>query len=160
MTMAITPPPSAPLLKGYRTFYPGRRIILDFMSHTYSRTAALLHEFARSFEPADIVILHKIYASARETSGAVTGEDLYRAASAMHPFVYYTHEVMDAFDLCTRILRPGDLFITMWRRRQLETRPRPLLALRQQRTCTKTRSRQVNLPTNPRRMSGYLLFYA
>ncbi|AEJ61527.1 UDP-N-acetylmuramate--L-alanine ligase [Spirochaeta thermophila DSM 6578] len=100
-------------LEGYRTFYPGRRIILDFMSHTYSRTAALLHEFARSFEPADIVILHKIYASARETSGAVTGEDLYRAASAMHPFVYYTHEVMDAFDLCTRILRPGDLFITM-----------------------------------------------
>ncbi|ADN02166.1 UDP-N-acetylmuramate--L-alanine ligase [Spirochaeta thermophila] len=100
-------------LEGYRSFYPGRRIILDFMSHTYSRTAALLHEFARSFEPADIVILHKIYASAREKAGAVTGEDLYRAAKAVHPRVHYFHEIMDAFEYCTRLLGPGDLFITM-----------------------------------------------
>ena len=36
------------------------------MSHTYSRTASLLEEFASSFESADQVILHKIYSSARE----------------------------------------------------------------------------------------------
>ena len=36
------------------------------MSHTYSRTASLLDEFASSFEAADEVILHKIYSSARE----------------------------------------------------------------------------------------------
>ena len=35
-------------LEGYREFYKGRKIIIDFMSHTYSRTQALLNEFAAS----------------------------------------------------------------------------------------------------------------
>ena len=29
-------------LAGIRSFYPGRRLVVDFMSHTYSRTHALL----------------------------------------------------------------------------------------------------------------------
>jgi UDP-N-acetylmuramate--alanine ligase len=53
-------------LEGLKEFYPARRIVLSFMSHTYTRTAALLDEFAASFEKADVVILHKIYGSARE----------------------------------------------------------------------------------------------
>ena len=53
-------------LNGFRDFYKGRKIIVDFMSHTYSRTQALLKEFASSFGAADMVILHKIYSSARE----------------------------------------------------------------------------------------------
>ncbi|MCL1998348.1 MAG: UDP-N-acetylmuramate--L-alanine ligase [Turicibacter sp.] len=43
-----------------------KRIICAFQSHTYSRTANLLEEFARSFENADIVLVLPIYA-ARET---------------------------------------------------------------------------------------------
>ena len=43
-------------LSGYREFYSGYRIIVDFMSHTYTRTAALLEEFAASFESADDVL--------------------------------------------------------------------------------------------------------
>ena len=31
-------------LKGLKEFYPGRRLVVDFMSHTYSRTAALLKD--------------------------------------------------------------------------------------------------------------------
>ena len=56
----------AATLAGYREFYPGRRLILDFMSHTYSRTRALLDEFGKALAAADILILHEIYASARE----------------------------------------------------------------------------------------------
>ena len=47
-------------LEGFREFYKGRKIIVDFMSHTYSRTQALLKEFASSFESSDELILHKI----------------------------------------------------------------------------------------------------
>ena len=43
-------------LEGYREFYKGRKIIIDFMSHTYSRTQALLNEFAHCFTAADEVI--------------------------------------------------------------------------------------------------------
>jgi UDP-N-acetylmuramate--alanine ligase len=101
-------------LEGFREFYPERRIVADFMSHTYSRTAALLAEFASSFKSADLVVLHKIYASARETNdGAATGRDLYRETTARHPRVEYFDEVLDATPFLRKELSPGDLFITL-----------------------------------------------
>jgi UDP-N-acetylmuramate--alanine ligase len=101
-------------LKGFKEFYPGRRIVVDFMSHTYSRTAALLTDFAESFEKADLVVLHKIYASARETySGTVSGRDLFRETSARHPRVEYFDEPADAAPFLRGELAPGDLFITL-----------------------------------------------
>ena len=100
-------------LEGLRGFYPGRRLVVDFMSHTYSRTEALLEELSESFGAADMVILHKIYASAREKSGHVTGEDLFRRTAAHHASVHYFNEVMDAFDFCRDALTSGDLFLTM-----------------------------------------------
>ena len=101
-------------LAGLRSFYPNRRIVLSFMSHTYSRTAALLDDFANSLLEADILFLHKIYGSAREENpGEVTGETLYRKAKEMHNQVYYQEEFEDSLPLLKAILRSGDLFITM-----------------------------------------------
>ncbi|GHT83319.1 UDP-N-acetylmuramate--L-alanine ligase [Spirochaetia bacterium] len=106
-------------LEGLREFYPRRRIVLSFMSHTYTRTAALLDQFAASFEKADRVVLHKIYGSAREAyQGGVTGRTLFEKAKALQDGacvdgVHYVEEPMDAVELLKDILRPGDLFLTM-----------------------------------------------
>ncbi|MDR3200779.1 MAG: UDP-N-acetylmuramate--L-alanine ligase [Spirochaetales bacterium] len=101
-------------LAGLRSFYPGRRIVADFMSHTYSRTAALLDGFASSFDDADLLVLHKIYASAREAkTGGVSGKDLFEKVRPLHPAAVYFEEVMDAADYLKSELRPGDLFITL-----------------------------------------------
>ena len=103
-------------LAGLREFYPRRRIVLSFMSHTYTRTASLLEDFAASFENADLVVLHKIYASAREVyHGGVTGKTLFEKASGRfgRERVFYAEEPLDAVDLLKGILRKGDLFITM-----------------------------------------------
>jgi UDP-N-acetylmuramate--alanine ligase len=101
-------------LEGLAEFYPNRRIVASFMSHTYTRTAALLEEFAASFGAAAIVVLHKIYASAREQySGGVTGRSLYEAMQKKRDGVYYVDEPLEAVPLLQKILRSGDLFITM-----------------------------------------------
>jgi UDP-N-acetylmuramate--alanine ligase len=101
-------------LEGLREFYPQRRIVLSFMSHTYTRTAALLEEFAASLEKADVVVLHKIYGSAREVyRGGVTGRTLYEKTRALRDGVYYREEPEEAAELLEGILAPGDLFITM-----------------------------------------------
>ena len=86
-------------LAGYKSFYPERTLIVDFMAHTYSRTEALFDRFAGCFSAADEVILHKIYASARETADGfkVSGELLAQAAAKRHPHVRYYAEVMDAY---------------------------------------------------------------
>ncbi len=101
-------------LEGLKSFYPGRRLLVDFMPHTYSRTAALLAEFGRCFEPADQVILHRIYASAREQAGGqVDGRTLYREVAGRHPAVRYFEEPLDCVDPLAGELRSGDLFVTM-----------------------------------------------
>ena len=68
-------------LAGLRAFYPERRIVVDFMSHTFSRTLALLDDFGTSFAAADEVVLHPVYASAREAP-AGDGERIGRPCSA------------------------------------------------------------------------------
>ena len=100
-------------LSGIASFYPGRRIVVDFMSHTYSRTAALLDEFSHAFDAADRVITHRIYASARERVGTVTGQDLAAGIRRYHARVTYHEEVMDALPDILSDLRAGDIFITM-----------------------------------------------
>ncbi|MBN2628554.1 MAG: UDP-N-acetylmuramate--L-alanine ligase, partial [Spirochaetales bacterium] len=101
-------------LSGLREFYPNRRLVVDFMSHTYSRTAALLEKFASSFRAADAVILHDIYASAREQyDGTCTGETLFEATKKHHKEVYYFEKVDQALPFLRDYLRSGDLFVTM-----------------------------------------------
>ncbi len=111
-------------LEGFKSFYPDYVLIADFMSHTYSRTSALLDEFASAFTAADEVILHKIYSSAREKKedfeGKVSGEILFHMTKKNHPKVEYFEEVMDAKDyLIQRLNEPlpahkkGYVFVTM-----------------------------------------------
>jgi UDP-N-acetylmuramate--alanine ligase len=107
-------------LEGFKSFYPQRRLAVSFMSHTYSRTAALLEEFAASFDSADILVLHKIYASAREQySGGVNGKTLYEKikarwkAAGKSSDIFYVEEPPEAAELLEKTLRKGDLFLTL-----------------------------------------------
>jgi UDP-N-acetylmuramate--alanine ligase len=101
-------------LEGMRRFYPGRRMIVDFMSHTYSRTRAFLTEFAESFGAADVLVLHRIYASARESNDSgVTGRDLFRETERRRPDVHYFEEPLGALPFLLSELRAGDLLVTM-----------------------------------------------
>ena len=101
-------------LAGFRAFYPGRRIVVSFMSHTYSRTRALLDEFARALSAADVLVLHEIYASAREDNpGDIDGRTLADAAERYTEPVHYVPDVLDALPLLERVLAPGDVFVTM-----------------------------------------------
>jgi UDP-N-acetylmuramate--alanine ligase len=104
-------------LAGIRNFFPSRRIVASFMSHTYSRTSALLDDFAASFSDADILFLHKIYASARENNrDGISGMALYEKTSAARGSekeTLYADEPNDAFDPLCKILRSGDIFITV-----------------------------------------------
>ena len=110
----------ASTLRGLKEFYPKRRIIVSFMSHTYTRTAALLDDFAVSLLAADMVFLHKIYASAREIyEGGVNGHSLFEKTKAVfndrghHGSVFYVDQPEDAAEQLKNILHKGDLFITM-----------------------------------------------
>ncbi|HFI0794772.1 TPA: UDP-N-acetylmuramate--L-alanine ligase [Streptococcus suis] len=60
-----------------RQKYPSKELVAIFQPHTFTRTIALLDEFAAALNGADAVYLAQIYGSARETdNGQVKIEDL------------------------------------------------------------------------------------
>lgn len=64
------------VLQGARERYSKKKIWAVFQPHTFSRTKALLNDFARSFKQADEVIILDIYGSAREKEGKIHAKDL------------------------------------------------------------------------------------
>lgn len=56
--------------------YPNREIVAVFQPHTFSRTVALLNEFANALSMADQVYLVDIFTSAREQDGDISIDDL------------------------------------------------------------------------------------
>lgn len=60
-----------------RQKYPSKEIVAIFQPHTFTRTIALMDEFADALNLADSVYLAEIYGSAREVdNGQVRVEDL------------------------------------------------------------------------------------
>lgn len=101
-------------LAGLKEFYPGRRLVVDFMSHTYSRTAALFEDFAAAFSQADFRIFHPIYASAREKNpGNITGRALAERVREREGQALYAGDPAEAASLVMPHLRAGDLFLTL-----------------------------------------------
>lgn len=63
-------------LDAARQQYPDKKIIAVFQPHTFSRTIALMDEFAASLNLADKVFLTEIFSSIREKDGKVSAKDL------------------------------------------------------------------------------------
>ena len=59
-----------------RQKYPDKQIVAVFQPHTYTRTLALMDDFAKSLDMADEVFLTNIFGSIRENHGDITSKDL------------------------------------------------------------------------------------
>lgn len=93
--------------------YPHHEIWCVFQPHTFTRTKALLPEFAKALTGADHVVLADIYA-ARETDHlGISSETLKQEIEKLGTDSYY----FPSFDLIENFLlekcQPGDLLITM-----------------------------------------------
>lgn len=82
-------------LEAARNAFPGKTIWCVFGSHTFSRTEALLDDFAASFGNVNAALVLDIYSSAREQQGKIRGVDLANAITAVSGNAIYvgTHEV-------------------------------------------------------------------
>ncbi|HWQ15794.1 MAG TPA: UDP-N-acetylmuramate--L-alanine ligase [Roseiflexaceae bacterium] len=98
-------------LAAARTRFPGRRVVAYLQPHTYSRTAALLPEWADAFADADVVRVGAIYA-ARESD--TLGMDAGTLAGRIrHQDVAAVGGVAQAAAALLALLRPGDVLLTL-----------------------------------------------
>jgi UDP-N-acetylmuramate--alanine ligase len=91
--------------------YPGRPIWAVFQPHTYSRTAALLEDFAAAFSDADHVIVTGIYAAREHNTLGISGGDV--VARMDHPDACYTETLDDAVSILVARVQAGDVVITL-----------------------------------------------
>lgn len=91
----------------------GRPIRVIFQPHTYSRTHALLAEFAQAFGDADAVYLLEIYAARESNTFGISGRDLATATEAYHPKVRYTETLEATERAILADADAGDLVVTM-----------------------------------------------
>lgn len=99
-------------LAAARTFAP-QRLISVFQPHTYTRTEALLEEFASAFAEADLVLLVDIYAAREQNTSGISSAHLADQMQKKHPQAYYAGSIQNAAAYLRRRLRKGDLLLTM-----------------------------------------------
>jgi UDP-N-acetylmuramate--alanine ligase len=95
-------------ISAVRAAYEGK-ITVIFSPHTYSRTAALFHDFVSCFSEADEIVLLDIYAARERNESGVNAKAL---ADAIANAVYMP-DLSAAVAHLAECCRPGDLLVVM-----------------------------------------------
>lgn len=88
------------------------RLIVVFQPHTYSRTKALLDDFANSFYDADEVVVTEIYAAREKFDPTIKSEDLVEKLIQNGVKARYIKEFEEAKEYIQSIVKPQDICIT------------------------------------------------
>lgn len=97
-----------------RGAFPGRRLVLAFQPHRYTRTRDCFEDFVQVLSQADAVLLAEVYAAGEEPIQAADGRALargLRVAGKVEPLF-----VADIAQMPSTIVdnaRPGDVVLTM-----------------------------------------------
>ncbi len=108
------PVETAATLAAARGAYPGRRLVLAFQPHRYTRTRDLFEDFVKVLSSADALVLAEIYAAGEAPIVAADGRALahaLRVVGKVDPV--FVEDISDMPDAIRNMVRDGDVVITM-----------------------------------------------
>jgi UDP-N-acetylmuramate--alanine ligase len=101
-------------LAAARGAYPGRRIVLAFQPHRFSRTRDLFEDFVKVLSTPDVLLLADVYAAGETPIAAADGRALARAlrvGGKLEPI--FVESIADMPATIMNVVRDGDVVITM-----------------------------------------------
>ena len=101
-------------LAAARASFPGRRVVLAFQPHRYTRTRDLFEDFVRVLSQADALVLADVYPAGEAPIVAADGRALARAvrvAGRVEPV--FVESVAELPEAIRTIARDGDVVVTM-----------------------------------------------
>ena len=104
----------AATLDAARGAYPGRRIVLAFQPHRYTRTRDCFEDFVRVLSGADAVVLTEVYAAGEAPIVAADGRALARAlrvAGKVEPV--FVEDIAELPQTLLDTVRDGDVVVGM-----------------------------------------------
>jgi UDP-N-acetylmuramate--alanine ligase len=108
------PAEMAATLEAARGAFAGRRLVLAFQPHRYSRTRDLFEDFVKVLSTADVVLLAEVYPAGEAPIVAADGRSLARAlrvAGAVEPV--FIEDIADMPEAIRRVAQDGDVVLTM-----------------------------------------------
>ena len=104
----------AATLDAARGAFPGRRLVLAFQPHRYTRTRDCFDDFVQVFKHADVVWLTEVYAAGETPIAAADGRALAHAARvAGHPALVFAPELAQLQALVMEQAQAGDVVMCM-----------------------------------------------
>ncbi|HEY3564691.1 MAG TPA: UDP-N-acetylmuramate--L-alanine ligase [Casimicrobiaceae bacterium] len=104
----------AATLAAARDSYPGRRVVLAFQPHRYTRTRDLFEDFVRVLSTVDALVLTDVYPAGEAPIVAADGRALARAvrvAGRVEPV--FVESIADVPEAIRGVARDGDVVLTM-----------------------------------------------
>ena len=108
------PAEMAATLAAARGAFPGRRLVLAFQPHRYTRTRDLFEYFVRVLSTVDAVVLSEVYAAGEPPIVAADGRALVRAirvAGKVEPV--FVDDIAQMPDAIRHVAKDGDVVVTM-----------------------------------------------
>ena len=99
----------AATIAAVRASMPGRRLVLAFQPHTYSRTKALFDDFVRELKKPDVVVLAEIYAARERNTIGISSAHV----AEQIPGAVYCETLPEVTAYLRENVREGDVVITM-----------------------------------------------
>ena len=104
----------AATLSAVRGAFPGRRLVLAFQPHRFTRTRDLFEDFVKIMGTVDVLLLAEIYAAGETAIVAADGRSLMRALRvAGHNEAVFVENILDMPQSILQIAQAGDVVITM-----------------------------------------------
>ena len=104
----------AATLAAARDAWPGQRIVVVFQPHRYSRTQALLDDFAHVLADVDVLVLTSVYAAGEKPLRGADSRALARAVRARGAVEPVFVEDLDDLDtVLANVLRADDVVLTL-----------------------------------------------
>jgi UDP-N-acetylmuramate--alanine ligase len=97
-----------------RGSFPGRRLVLAFQPHRYTRTRDLFEDFVRVLSTTDVLVLTEVYPAGEPPIVAADGRALARAvrvAGKVEPV--FVESVAELPAAIRALVRDGDVVVTM-----------------------------------------------
>jgi UDP-N-acetylmuramate--alanine ligase len=108
------PVETAATISAARGAYPGRRLVLAFQPHRYTRTRDLFEDFVKVLSSVDVLVLAEVYAAGETPIVAADGRALAHAlrVAGMAELVF-VEDIADMHAAIVNIVRDGDVVMTM-----------------------------------------------
>jgi len=99
----------AATIESVRSSLPGRRLVLAFQPHSYTRTNALFDDFVRELKKADVLVLAEIYAARERNTIGISSAHLAEQIEG----AAFCETLPDVTKFLSETVREGDVVITM-----------------------------------------------